>query len=71
MRSIDQVNKADLPGSCPRSLTGRGCGIGFAGDDNLWQDTDGCVYCANCGLNFGAWPAGRIKFKVRDDNIIP
>jgi hypothetical protein len=64
MREIELAKK-ELPGYCPNRITssGNGCGVSFRNYEHLFQDTDGVVYCANCGHTLGAFPLKKIPFR--------
>ena len=75
MKKCDLVDK-ELPASCPDIIEfnmggGRGCNVSFRDFKNIYQDTDGTVYCSNCGIVIGVYPIGKIPFKRRDDNVFP
>jgi hypothetical protein len=68
---ISPISPHALPDECKKGL-GNGCGTRFGNSTkDLFQTTDGGVYCHKCGLFHGIYPLGTIPFKRRDDNIIP
>lgn len=72
MREIDLIEER-LPGFCPSIFSlGMGfCGVSFKNFENLYQDTDGTVYCTNCGIVIGVYKKKTVPFRRRDDNALP
>ncbi|NTV23810.1 MAG: hypothetical protein HGA85_05555 [Nanoarchaeota archaeon] len=73
MRQCDLIDKP-LPDRCTDIVTmtnGSGCEVSFRNMENLFQDTDGTVYCHNCSTVIGVYPIGKVPFRRRDDNVLP
>lgn len=66
MRYTD-LDGRELPLHCPNEIKmgGGGCGAKFISNKNLFQDTDGVVYCSNCGIAIGAFPLNTIPVRRR------
>lgn len=67
------IEDKPIPQSCPNTFTisSDHCDVSFKDGKNLYQNTDGTLYCMNCGIVIGVYRSGKLPVVRRDDNVLP